>query len=227
MEITVVGTHEYSVPPERGTVSLTVGFEGDELAGVVRGSTELINALNGHLEQLRAGKTGVVTWHAVGPLGTRSWRPFNNQGQVLPLRHAATAHVQAKFRDFAALARFTADWGARDGVRLDGVEWTVTEQRRAELESGTLERAVRDARRRATVIARAAGAHDVVIVEVADPGLLSGTRGQAGGGTVHAAAAFRSGAVAESGTAAAILPEDVTGSATVHVRFRTADGPPA
>jgi uncharacterized protein YggE len=224
MEITVVGTHEYSVPPERGTVHLDVGFEGSDLTRAVHASTELVNALNGHLEQLRAGGAGAVTWHAVGPLGTRSWRPYNNQGNVLPMRHAATAHVQAKFRDFVGLARFTTDWGARDGVRLGRVEWTVTEQRRAELESATLECAVRDARRRALVIARTVGADDVEVVEVADPGLLSGTRGQPDG-PLHATAAFRAGGAAESADTAAILPEDVTGSATVHARFRAAGGP--
>jgi uncharacterized protein len=221
MEITVVGTDEYSVPPERGTARLDVGCEGGDLAEVVNASTRLVNALNDHLDQLRTGVTGFVTWHAVSPLGTRSWRPFNNQGNVLPMRHAANAHIQAKFRDFAALARFAADWGARDGVRLSHVEWTVTEQRRAELESAILAGAVRDARRRAVIIARAAGAEGVEVVEVADPGLLSGTRGQQSAGPLPPAA-FRSAAGIESGDAAAIVPEDVTGSATVHARFRTA-----
>lgn len=226
MDITVVGSHEYSVAPERGTLHLQVGFEGGALPEVVGESIELVNAVSAQLEQLRAGGTAPVTWHAVGPLGTRSWRPYNNQGQIMPMRHAATAHVQAKFRDFTALARFAADWGVRDGIRVGRVEWSVTEQRRAELEAGTLERAVREARRRALVIARAAGAEEVEVVEVADPGLLSGTQGAAGT-PLHQAAAFRSSAGAEAGDSAVILPEDVTGSATVHARFRVVDGIPA
>jgi len=224
MDITVVGTHEYSVPPERGTIHLDVGFEGPELAGVLSASADLVNELNRHLEALRSGDAAPVTWHAVGPLGTRSWRPYNNQGLVMPLRHAASAHVQAKFRDFEALARFTGEWGARDGVRTGQVVWTLTDGRRTALESATLERAVQDARRRALVIARAAGAGEVEAVEVADPGLLSGTRGGAEA-PQHHAAALR--AAADSGeSAAAVLPEDVRGTATVHARYRAVATPP-
>lgn len=225
MDITVVGSHEYSVAPERGTLHLQVGFEGDELPTVVHASTELVNALGIHLEQLRDGGAAPVTWHSVGPLGTRSWRPYNNQGKVMPMRHAATTHVQAKFRDFTALARFAADWGVRDGIRIGRVEWAVTEQQRAELESGTLERAVREARRRALVIARAAGADDVEVIEVADPGLLSGVPAMPGT-PLPQTAAFRAAGGVDASDTATILPENLTGSATVHARFRVTGGRP-
>lgn len=219
MDITVAGTHEYSVPPERATVHLAVEFEGAEPASVLTQTNVLVNELNTHLEQLRSGVVGSVTWHAVGAVGTRAWRPFNNQGNVLPMRHAAVTRVQAKFRDFEALARFTADWGARDGVRIDAVDWALTEARRTELDADVLAEAVADARRRAIVIARAAGAGDVEPVEIADPGLLSGVNGPPDIPRPMAHAMRAAAGGPES--SAVIVPEDVRGSATVHARFRS------
>lgn len=225
MDVTVIGFHEYSVPPERATVHLVCGFEGDALASVVDETNRLVSSVNDELQHLRTGVVGAVTWHAVGPLGTRSWRPFNNQGVVMPLRHAATVRVQAKFRDFEALSRFTTEWGARDGVRVDTVEWALTEARRAELQAEVLAAAVADARRRALVIARAAGAGEVETVEVADPGLLSGLAGGVPDLPRPMAAAMRSQAGADP--SGVIVPEDVRDSATVHARFRTTGAAPA
>lgn len=39
---------------------------------------------------------------------TRSWRPYNNQGKVLPMRYSAVADLHVKFADFQALAQYVS-----------------------------------------------------------------------------------------------------------------------
>ena len=82
------------------------------------------------------------------------------------------------------------------------------------LEESALTEAVADARRRAQVMAAAAGAGEVRVLEVADPGLLSGGEAAQDSG-VRFARAYG----ANGGEGIAVVPEDVTVEAAVQVRF--------
>lgn len=220
MEITVSGTHKMSLKPERATVHFSAGFEDDEPGRVLASTTRLVTELTGEITELKATPSSPITWYAVLPVKTRSWRPYNNQGAILPMRYAAVAELHVKFADFDALSRYVSRIGGRPGVTLGWVEWALTEATRQSFQAKVLAGAVANARERALTIARAAGASDVVPLEVADPGLLRGQPG-AGGGPVPVKAARLA---ADPGNAAQpdhiqLAPEDIDLEATVHARF--------
>lgn len=220
MQITVVGRHEWSLAPERATIYLTVDLEGADRAATSREASAIVDALARDLHQLRMGKDAPLTWHSVGPLVTRVWRPYNERGEVMPPRYGASASLKAKFRNFTALSEVTSQWAERDGVQLGQVEWALTDESRTSVEAAALTRAVDQARVRALAIAQAAGWADVEVEEVADPGLLAPPPG---GGAVPLAAEASYGRMAfkhDSGGGGGLAPEDVRGEAVIHARFR-------
>ena len=218
MQITVVGSHAWSLAPERGTVHLHVDLEGEDRAATSRAAAELVDALGRDLHRLRQGHDAPLTWYAVGPLVTRSWRPWGPEGQPLAPRYGASATLKAKFRDFTALSEVTGRWAEREGVQLTQVEWALTDATRTATEAAALTRAVEEARARALAIAQAAGWSDVELEEVADPGLLVAPPGV--GPAPMAAGALRSMAFKDESAGGGVAPEDVRGEAVVHARFR-------
>lgn len=219
VDITVAGRGTASLRPERATLLLTAGFEGPEPQAPLRRTTDLVSRLAADLDRLKVADPSPTTWSAVLPIRTRTWRPYSDKGTLTPLVHSAVARVHVKFRDIGALARFVETWGAVDGVTLVGVTWTLTEPTRATQERRVLAAAVEHARGRAQVIATAAGAGEVHVVEVADPGLLEGDRP---GAPSPAAVAARPAASAAAGAGPVdITPEDVEITAVVHARFTT------
>jgi uncharacterized protein YggE len=220
MEITVMGTGRAAQPPERATIHLSAGFEGGDQDEVLTRTTQLVNALVAEIARLKEHESEPTTWSAVLPIGTRSWRPWSDQGAVLPMRYAASSRIQVKFRDFRALSGFTDAWGRLDGVTLGGVEWTLTEQVRRDTERRVRVSAVEDARDRAQVYATAAGGGVVRCVQVADPGLLQ-DNGRAMDLAGAAPRAMRAGAAKYGGgdEGIEIAPEDVEIEAVVHARF--------
>ncbi|MDO5535762.1 MAG: SIMPL domain-containing protein, partial [Propionibacteriaceae bacterium] len=218
MQITVIGSHAWSLPPERATVHITVDVEGEERAATSREATAIVDALGRDLHRLRQGSDAPLTWYTVGPLATRSWRPWGPDGQPMATRFGASAILTAKFRDFAALSEVTGGWAEREGVQITRVAWTLTDATRTATEAAALTRAVEEARSRALAIAQAAGWSEVDVLEVADPGLLAGH----GGGTPQPAQAggnLRMMAAKEDSSGGALAPEDVHGEAVVHARF--------
>ena len=220
VEITVSGTHKMALKPERATVHFSAGFEDDEPGRVLALTTGLVTELTGEITELKGAQPSPVTWYAVLPVKTRSWRPYNNQGNILPMRYSAVAELHVKFADFQALSQYVSRIGGRPGVTLGWVEWALTEATKQNIQAKVLAGAVANARERALTIARAAGASDVVPLEVADPGLLRGLSG-AGGGPVPVMAARKA---ADSGSGGQpdfiqLAPEDIETQATVHARF--------
>jgi len=221
MEITVSGTGRSSLRPERATMHLTAGFESGDKAEAMSEATRVVNELSADLRRLKELDPSPTTWSAVLPIGTRSWRPWSDQGAILPMRHAASARLMVKFRDFPTLAGFADHWGGRPGVTLGHIEWTLTEARQKETERSVLAQAVEVARERAQVLATAAGAGEVRCLEVSDPGML----GHRTEGEPMMLAASRSAYAKDAGGGGEgieIAPEDVDVEATVHARF-TAD----
>lgn len=219
MDITVVGTHKFATKPERGTLNLSAGFESDSKDEAMETTTSLVNQVHERFVALKAVDPSPITWFAVLPIRTRSWRPYNDKGKVLPMRYAAAASLRVKFRDFKALAAFAGELGGRPGITLEGVEWTLTEVTTTKVEAQVLAGAVKRARDRAMVMAKAAGAVDVVAVEIADPGLMRNVVSSADSGFGVAAERMASNGDSED---IQLAPEDIVVSTTVHARFQAA-----
>jgi len=222
--ISVEGEHTIDTPPERAVLFLTVNVETDDKQRTLDLAVRLTQELAAEMATLTA-PGGPATWHAVGSMHTHSWRPHADSGAIMPLRHVATVPLQVKFRDFQALSAFSSRAGTRPGVRLDRVEWRLTQASGTRVREAALAGAVADARARALVMARAAGFTEVIPSQLADPGLLEGTPGD-GGPTPVGKAALRLAEAAPAGggggldpEAIDLKPEDVSVSARIHARF--------
>ena len=132
------------------------------------------------------------------------------------MRHSAACRAKVKFRDFRALSQFIDAWGSRDGVTVEWVEWTLTEERQRR-EADVLARAVENAKSRAQTMATAAGAGEVRFLELSDPGLLGTTPVSESFAQARAMKAYD----ASGGEGVDLQPEDVELNAQVQARFTT------
>lgn len=213
MQITVLGRHTYRVPPETGLVSLSLDAEAGSAREATAAASDLADEVAHALAEL-AAPSGPVSFHSVGALTTSLWRPSAPDGTPLPPRHHAGVPVRARFTDVTALAAFVSTWALRDGCQLHGVEWELTDATRDRLDSEALTSAVEDARRRAAIIARAAGAAEVVPVGFRDPNVAAHPQPLAERAMFALSADL-------SGGPSPLLAEDIVGQVTIEATYET------
>ncbi|TFI00421.1 SIMPL domain-containing protein [Micrococcus lylae] len=212
MRITVHGHHRISRSPELGRLRLRVEASGPDRAAALETVRQEAARLSGELLDLKAG--GLLDEYVVQAPGTHVERDHDEHGRPTVLRHVVSVAVTAVFTDASVLGERVSEWALRLPLEIGWVDWQLTEATHRELEESALTEAVADARRRAQVMAAAAGAGEVRVLEVADPGLLSGGEAAQDSG-VRFARAYG----ANGGEGIAVVPEDVTVEAAVQVRF--------
>jgi uncharacterized protein YggE len=218
-EITVRGAYAAFQAPERGTVHATVSYEGPEMEPVYERVARDLEAVKASVVALE--DAGSITWWSADRLRTWSNRPWNDEGKQLPLVHHGQVSVAVKFRDFAALSRWTGELTADvEGFRTSRIAWALTVKRREKLLKKVRAKAVRDAASRAQQYADALGIGKIRPVAIADAGMLS-TRPDAHADgdhlRVHAAPGGGGGAVVE------LAPEHIEVAAQVDARFVAGD----
>lgn len=212
-EITVRGRFSVFQPPERATVHTTVAYEGPEMAPVYQRVAHDLETLTASVEELTDGP--VTRWSAE-QLRTSSTRPWNQDGEQLPLVHHASVSVDVEFRDFTALSRWIGRHVAEvDGFRVSRVEWALTEEHLDELRTEVRRRAVLDAADRAQQYADALDLGAVRPVAIADAGMLGALSPDGGPGQNWGVMA----AARSSAPVVEFVPEDIEVSAAVDARF--------
>lgn len=181
MRITLRGTDELGAPPERGTVRLRLQHEGADRSRVLEDTRRLVLGIQEDVRVLRAPGGPVTDFHT-DALAVHSWVPTDRDDRPQDRVHTASIPAWVEFSDFEELSARSFAWSAQEGVVVEGVDWDLTDGTRRDLEERTLAAALGDATRRARVLAAAAGAGDVRVVEVADRGMLGGS-GDPGGAT--------------------------------------------
>lgn len=174
MKITVTGEAKASFPPEEATLQLSLGFESDDMSDAVERTTALANTLSEAIASLKEATPPSLTTAALLPLATSSWRPYNNEGTLLPMRHRATARARLTFSHFGTMSLFVDTWSRQPGVTLDDVEWRLTDDRLARERAAILTAAVADAHDKAQVLAAAAAESRVMFLELTEPSALDG-----------------------------------------------------
>ncbi|WP_144795388.1 SIMPL domain-containing protein [Microbacterium paludicola] len=211
--ITVRGEHESRIAPERATVHVTVRAEGAERSSVVERAMRLAEPVRtGITERQEAGS--VVDWSSKR-LSVRAERPWNEEGRKLAPVYYASIDFSATFIEVTELSIWISGIAAWDGVDVGWVNWHLTPQTRADLESEVASAAVGIAVRRAQSYASALGLETVTPVEIADTGLIS--REVSPGPQMMARAVAL--AAADSNPMMEYEPEDIVVSATVEARF--------
>jgi uncharacterized protein YggE len=213
--VTVRGEHEARVAPERATVRVAVRADGPERGAVVDRVMRLAEPLRDSITTRAAADT-VVEWTSKR-LSVRAERPWNNDGKRLAPVYYASIDFTATFADASELSLWVSDISPWDGVEVGWVDWHLTPETRARVEQDVAAHAVGVAVTRAETYARALGLTDVTALEIADVGLISAGRPEAGAPLMKArgAVAF----AADTTPAMEFEPEEIRISATVEARF--------
>jgi uncharacterized protein YggE len=212
--VTVRGEHEVRVTPERATIRVSVRAEGPDRATVVDSAMRLADPVRASItDRVDAGT--VIDWSSTR-LSVRAERPWNAEGTRLAPVYYASIDLTASFVEASELSVWVSDISAWDGVEIGWVDWHLTPETRARLESEVAAAAVGVAVTRATAYAAALGLSDVTPREIADVGLISSAQP----GAVSPMMKARGSAFAAD-TAAVMEyePEDIVVAATVEARF--------
>lgn len=218
--ISVQGSAVLRRTPELATVRLSVEVDGEDRAAVLERALTTRSEASSDLGEQRSPSPGVVTWSSPQ---VRVWdaRPWNQQGEQLPLVHHAAASINAVFDDPGRLAQWLATVAGVDGVAVQQVEWSLTEASLIAVETEALGAAVADARRRADVIASALGFLTLRPLAVGDPGLLSSTddpRSMMASDSMQPRL-LKAAAAPGTGEGFALEPEELLIEVVVHARF--------
>ncbi|BBZ74939.1 hypothetical protein MANY_02760 [Mycolicibacterium anyangense] len=171
VEINVRGAHSVTLPPELGTVHVTLALEGPAPEPVFLAVTTALTEVKASLEARHQTGQGPVTRYSVDQVRMGSHRPWHKDGKKLPLVHTASVSVEATFADFDVLSVWVASAVGVEGLSISHLEWDLTETRRLEVERATRRHAVQDARRRAQDYADALDLGTVVVRSISDTGL--------------------------------------------------------
>ena len=218
VEITVRGSHHAKAAPERAKVRVRVARDGDDVEQVVGDVARLTEQVRSSLTALHDADAGPVVAWSSERVQTWSSRPWNQDGEQLPLVHHAQIGVDAEFADFTALGRWLSDLATVEGVAVDDVEWTLTDDHRAELLADVRSGAVADARAKAEGYARALGLDRLTVLAVADAGMLGEGLHPVGGGA-EPFPVGRMKAMAASVPEVELAPRPITVTAEVDARF--------
>lgn len=219
--ITVSGSAEEFHPPQRGTVTVHIGFEGPSKDAVRNRTVELANHFAAGVQNLHNPHAGPVTWYSQGAISTWTEKPWNSDGKQLPPVFHARIGFEIKFADFAVLAGWVDHWASVEGVTLAGVEWRLTDAFSREVTDRVRTNAVRAARDKAQAYADSLELGPVRVRQLADSGML-GERRQAAG-AAPSAGSFTARAAKADSSPAAISPQDVRIAASIDAQFTAGD----
>ncbi len=204
--ITVQGRFSSYYPPERATVEIGVGFEGPDRGSVFSDTVASADVIRELVKSRHLPNTGPV-W---------STKPWNVEGEQLPLVFHSRVGFTVKFSDFEELSRVIEEVAVIDGVTVGKISWDLTEARKTAVIAEVRSRAVKDAVAKASVYAQSIGLGSVRAVALADPGMLGdrvGTSGADGG--------YSSMRMMAAGSAPelSLTPEDIEVVAIVDAKF--------
>lgn len=214
--ITVRGENEARILPERAVAHVTASVDGPARGGVVEAVAALVAPLRADLSVRKAAAT-IADW-ASQRVAVWSDRPWNNEGKQLDLVHHASVEITATFTDFLALSDWLNAVAEQDGLQVGTVEWQLSPDTRAMTERAVATAAVEVAVERAQAYATAIGRRTVTPLEIADLGLLTGSRDAAAPVMFKGARAAMMSADAGA-PAIDFRPDDIVISAAVEARF--------
>jgi uncharacterized protein YggE len=173
VRISVRGEGHAEIPAERATVSIAVGFDGENRQDVRDRSTAALAVCIDSITPLHDTAAGPVVEWAADDVQVWSERPWNSEGAQLPLVYHSRARVTVTFSDVRRLSVWLEDAASRDGVTVGGITWAVTDLTRRELEARAQRDAVTHAVDKASVYAASLGLGGLIPVELSEPTVSS------------------------------------------------------
>lgn len=180
--VSVRGEAFVEVAPERVTVHVVIDIDGPERASVEHRATDARTRCIAAVQSRHDTTAGPIAEWSASQLQQWSQRPWNAEGAQLPLVFHSRSTVDATFSDLDAVGGWIDTLAATDGVTLAGLDWSVTDLTRQELEGRCQRDAVTNAVAKASVYASALGLGDIRPVEISEPSAFS--RGEPADGIV-------------------------------------------
>lgn len=219
--IAVEGQAKRTHPAERGTVNLHVAFSGtlrnDVVEQVAATHTILVEQAKEHVSGGAAERWDSESVHSY--VYDDRIKSSQAGGKQRVRRFRASARLSVTFRDFEALSTWLADIMDVDGVEIDRLSWTLTDETRKALQAEARVEAAEETAVRAQSYADALGLGAVAPVAVYEAGLRGGGNG-GGNAPVYA---MRAGAMAEPGDGAHVelQPRDIDVEITLSADYET------
>ncbi|MCP2263774.1 SIMPL domain-containing protein [Promicromonospora thailandica] len=218
--IAVEGQAKRTHPAERGTVNLHVVFSGtlrsDVVQQVARTHTILVDQAKAHVAAGAAERWESASVHSY----VYDDRVKNSEsgGKQRVRRFRASARLSVTFSDFEVLSTWLADVMDVDGVEIDWVSWTLTDETRKALQAEARVEAAEETVVRAQSYADALGLGPVAPVALYEAGLRGGSDG--GNAPMYA---MRAGAMGASGGGAQVelQPRDIDVEITLSADYET------
>ncbi|MCP2030477.1 uncharacterized protein YggE [Okibacterium sp. HSC-33S16] len=210
--ISVRGEASADVIPERVTVHVGVDIDGPDKAAVLHRAAEARERVIAAARAAHdADDRALVDWSASG-LQVWSERPWSAEGVHVPLVFHSRSTLDAIFAGIDAVGAWTDQVSELDGISISGLDWSLTDSTRHELEEQCQRDAVAHAVAKTSVYASALGLNTVHLIDLAEPGVLSPQPPEPGPLRTMSLAAGTSGPTE-------FAPEPVRIAVEVHARF--------
>lgn len=167
--ISVTGAARRLSSPDRGTAQVLVRFQGalrEEVSASARAVHERLTA-----DARRFVEDGAAAEWSADQVWISSSERYRGEKKKPKQVTVANASVRVVFVDFTALSRWLTDLSEQEGVQVGGIDWSISDDRRREVEGEVRTEAVLDALSRARAYASALGLVTVEPVRVYEPGL--------------------------------------------------------
>lgn len=214
--ITVRGTARAEHAPDRAVVGFSIGAVAAERSPALVSARATLERLADALEAHRADGR-VHAWSA-DDLHVYADREWVGEGRPPVVRHRASVSgsVTVVGESIGVTLPDVLDLiGGESLARVDGVDWSLSDDRYADAIAAVRHGAVSDAVEKATAYARSIGRGGLEVVALADPGML-GAGGDAPQPRMERAMALMGAAPGEG--AFELRPEPVVLQATVELR---------
>lgn len=214
--ITVRGSARAEHAPDRAVLAFSIGAVAAERASALVGARETLERLADAIEAHR--RDGRVRAWSADDVHVYADREWVGEGRPPVVRHRASVSGTVTVIGVSVTAALPELLDLISGeplARVDGIEWSLTDDRHAEAIGAVRHAAVVDAVDKASSYARSIGREELDVVALSDPGML-GAGGDAPMPRMERAMALMGGAPGDG--AFELRPEPVVVQATVELR---------
>ena len=214
--ITVRGRARAEHAPDRAVIAFSIGAVAPDRAAALVSARETLERLSDAIESHR--RDGRVHDWSADDVHVHADREWVGEGRPPVVRHRASVAGSITVIGDSTTATLPELLDLISGetlARIDGVDWSLTDDRYADAIAAVRHDAVTDAVEKATAYARSIGRGALEVVALADPGML-GAGGDAPMPRMERAMALMGGAAGDG--AFELRPEPVVVQATVELR---------
>lgn len=173
--ISVSEKYEVKEAAERAIVYVAVSFQGSNKANVHERCIEVAKEIENQITAMLNKDSGPVTTYAAEQIQTWSTRPWNKDGEILPLVFHSSVTYIVTFSDFVKLASWIDEIAEVEGVNTNRIAWELSEEKRKQLLVDVRQDAVRNAKSKAQDYAQGLGLNISKVVHIGDQGMVKGS----------------------------------------------------